>query len=186
MAEIQEVRIRHEAIMDFMIANPTVKQGDIAAKFGLTEAWLSQVIHSDAFQLMLRDKQDKIFHHTVLPLREKMTVAAHLGMDRLIERLPQETELEVLRKTSEGLLDRLGFSPKGNLNPAPGGVGGVVVNINLSELEQARQLLHNKRLGVTVDGESTAFCLPATDSSGLGQADQIATVPAVQTEREAG
>ncbi len=44
---------RHQAIMDLIIAQPQMTKGEIAAALGYTQAWLSTLISSDAFQLEL-------------------------------------------------------------------------------------------------------------------------------------
>ncbi len=124
MAEIQRVSIKHEAIMDYIMAFPTVKLGDVAKHFGVTQPWLSQIIHSDAFQEMYKGKAESAFSHTVLSLREKMETAAHIAMDRLLETLPFETEVSTISDVGESMLDRLGFSPK---SPAAApGAGGIL------------------------------------------------------------
>lgn len=45
---------------DIILANPAINQGDIAAFFGYTEGWVSQVIASDAFQAFIADRRDEI------------------------------------------------------------------------------------------------------------------------------
>jgi DNA-binding MarR family transcriptional regulator len=50
MAKIKGVRNRHMVIMDLLISNPEKDQNEIAAMLGYTPAWLSNTIHSPAFQ----------------------------------------------------------------------------------------------------------------------------------------
>jgi len=187
MPEIQNMSIRHEAILHYLMAHPTEKLGDVARYFGVTQPWLSQIIHSDIFQARLREQTDIAFHHTVLPLREKMMAAANIAMDKLIETLPNETETRVLSSVSEGLLDRLGFGTKVTPPPPNGGVN-VTVNVLRSELEEARALLGQTRkpmLEVTIDGERSGIALPLSSSTEVGSA-YIGGAPALPAVRSEG
>ena len=49
----EKMNYTHQACIDLMIAHPELTQRAIAKRFGYTEAWLSTVICSDAFQAML-------------------------------------------------------------------------------------------------------------------------------------
>jgi hypothetical protein len=40
----------HEAVIDMWLVDPTLKQGEIAAALGKTQAWLSILVNSDAFR----------------------------------------------------------------------------------------------------------------------------------------
>jgi hypothetical protein len=171
MAEIQRITVRHEAIMDYLLANPTQKLGDVARHFNMTQGWLSQVIHSDAFQALLSEKQNIIFHESVLPLREKMMNVAHLALDRLSETLPMETETRTLSQVAESVLDRLGFSPK---NPGQGNVTEVNLSVSVvrSEVEEARQFYGTRNANkaeVLVNGVRAPIGLSGACPSPVGE-----------------
>ena len=108
-AQVQKLSHRHEAVLHFMLANPIVPKGEIALRFGVTQAWLSTVINSHAFQEALANYTDVAFHETVLPLREKMMIAADRALDRLNELVPVETSLDVVRKTADSVLAACGY-----------------------------------------------------------------------------
>lgn len=57
---IQKVRYSHDAMIDRIVANPWVMQKELAAVFGYTEGWVSQVIASDAFQSRLAERKEEI------------------------------------------------------------------------------------------------------------------------------
>lgn len=109
-AQVQKLSHRHEAILHFMIANPTVPKWEIAAKFNVTQAWLSVVINSQAFQEAQAAYTDEAFHETVLPLRQKLMAAADAAVDRMNKLIPIETDLEVVRKTTDSVLEACGYS----------------------------------------------------------------------------
>lgn len=155
---IQKVSIKHEEIMNFMLMHPTRKLQDVARHFGITPAWLSCVIHSEAFQARLAERKDEVFNETVLPIKEKMMVVAHQALDTLVERVPLMSDKD-LNNLADSTLDKLGFGSKG-LQPAtpPGTPGTVNVTFNLrSELDEARRLIGARpsrpALEVLVDGQ---------------------------------
>lgn len=57
---IQKVRYTHDAMIDMIVANPWISQGELARNFGYTEGWVSQVIASDAFQARLAQRKDEL------------------------------------------------------------------------------------------------------------------------------
>lgn len=155
---IQKVSIKHEEIMNFMLANPTRKLQDVARHFGITPGWLSCVIHSEAFQARLAERKDAIFNETVLPLKEKMMVVAHQALDTLVERVPLMSDKD-LNNLADQTLEKLGFGSKGShAATQPGTPGTVNVTFNLrNELEEARSLIGARpsrpALEVLVDGK---------------------------------
>jgi hypothetical protein len=188
MPEIKNISIKHDAIMDFLMANPAMKLGDVATHFQVTQPWLSCIIHSDIFQARLKEKSDVAFHSTVLPLREKMIGVAHMALDKLADVLPKETETKVIASTAEGLLDRLGFGSKQS-PMQPGTNVNLQVNVLRSELDEARALLGKAQkpmLEVTIDGERSGIALPLRSEASVGSSNsgEGSTIPALRSERE--
>lgn len=158
---VQKVSVKHTEIMNFMLANPIIKLADVARHFGITQPWLSCIIHSEAFQAELATKQDQIFSGTVLPIKEKMMGIAHQALDQIADRMPLMKD-ETVANVADSVLDRLGFGSKAPVGGpvVPGTV--VQVNVNLrQELEEARKLIGARSavspvlpaLEVMVDGE---------------------------------
>lgn len=58
--QIDRISYTHDAVIDFIIANPQASQGQIAAQFGYTPAWMSIIINSDAFQARLRSRRNEV------------------------------------------------------------------------------------------------------------------------------
>lgn len=54
------VNFRHEAVIDLMIACPKMTKGQIALELGYTQAWLSTLINSDAFQMRLAERRQAV------------------------------------------------------------------------------------------------------------------------------
>jgi hypothetical protein len=184
MPEIQRLSVRHDAIMDFLMANPCIKLGDVAAHFSLTQAWLSQVIHSDAFQTRLREKQHIAFHHTVLPLREKMQNIAHMALDKLAEDLPRESDMKTVLATADSVLDKLGFGSK-NATTAP--AQHLHLHVLKEEVEEARALLYKSTpqtnlIPVLINGRETPFALPPESFTEVGEAADESALPPIEAE----
>ena len=165
------------------MANPLVALRDVADKFGVTQPWLSCIIHSDAFQTKLREKQDVMFHHTVLPLREKMTVVAHMALDKVVQQLPLETDLKTIQHTADSVLDRLGFGAK-QPTVQINNTQNVQVNTLREELEAARALIGKApkpQLQVVIDG---SIALPISEASEASMgADNAGEEPALQANQ---
>ena len=70
---LARVKFSHDAMIDVIIANPTVSQGEIAKHFGYTQAWVSRIMNSDAFlaRLALR-KEDLVDPSIALSIDEKL------------------------------------------------------------------------------------------------------------------
>lgn len=173
--------------MDWLMAHPELDMGACAKEFGITQGWLSQIVHSDVFQEQLRLKQGVAFHHSVLPIREKMLATAHKALDQLETNLPLEKDPSTLADISSTLLDRLGFSPKA---PAGGNTTNVQVNnyvqAQKDEVQRARDLYGSAPANMQVIGEHNGrptLALPravqGTDYPGVGSVDTGASLPPV-------
>jgi hypothetical protein len=175
---IAKLSIRHEAIMHFLMANPTVKLGDVADHFGMTQAWLSSVIHSDAFQAKLKENTNIAFHTTVLPIREKMTLLAHQALDQVMDRLPMETDVKTISGVASDVLDRLGFGTKSSAIAPQGTQVNVQVNVLRSELEEARAMLGKPQVNLlegAMNGIRAALPVSGENSAGVGDATAPST-----------
>jgi hypothetical protein len=62
---IQKVKYTHDAMVDILIAEPTISQNDLADRFGYTAGWISQIIASDSFQARLAERKDEIVDPTI-------------------------------------------------------------------------------------------------------------------------
>lgn len=111
-AELKRMGLKHEALLNYMLANPTMKVSEVARACGVSYSWASIVVHSDAFQARLRQRQDEIFNAHVQPLHEKMVGVAHMAVDKLGEQLEKSTDPDYILNVSDKILHRLGFAPK--------------------------------------------------------------------------
>ena len=105
---IQRVKYTHDALIDMIIANPAVSQGQLATAFGYTQGWLSRVMNSDAFQARLAArKMEVVDPQLVLSIDEKLRALASKSLDVVLDKLAvtqnPDTALKALEVTSKAL-----------------------------------------------------------------------------------
>ena len=105
---IQRVKYTHDALIDMIIANPAVSQGQLAAQFGYTQGWLSRVMNSDAFQARLAARKTEVVDpQLVLSIDEKLRALASKSLDVVLDKLAvtqnPDTALKALEVTSKAL-----------------------------------------------------------------------------------
>ena len=94
MAEIKKVSYTHDAMIDLVIADPSISQGRIAAYFGYTPAWISQVMSSDAFKERLAERRGEIVDPRLkATLDERFEAVVTRSLDVLLEKLSTSPDL---------------------------------------------------------------------------------------------
>lgn len=92
MSEIKRVRYTHDAMIDEILMNPSVSQGDLAKQFGFSQTWMSIVINSDAFQERLAERKGQLTDPTVIAsINERLDAIAKRSLDKIMERLDSPT-----------------------------------------------------------------------------------------------
>ena len=90
---IQKLSYSHEAMVDALIQNPMLKGWELAAMFGVTESWISQIKSSNAFRERLRERTselvDPVLAATVEERFEQMVLRSQ---EILIEKLSEPTQ----------------------------------------------------------------------------------------------
>lgn len=108
MPEIQKVRYTHDALVDVIVANPAITQREMAATFGYTEAWMSIIINSDAFQERLAARKSEIVDPIIresldAKFRAVADVAARTILDKLHATGDAKLAIRALEVTSRAL-----------------------------------------------------------------------------------
>ena len=137
MAQLKKLSVRHDQIIDWLIANPHLTLGACAAHFEVTQPWLSSIIHSDLFQSKLRERQDDVFGEVALSVKDRLTTLAHESLKRMAEKVVVENDLDKLVSASEVALKALGFGNSGG----NGGNNRTEVTVNVVD----RQVLAEAR-----------------------------------------
>jgi hypothetical protein len=81
MALLQKISHLHLAMMDELIADPTIRTRDLATKFGLTEKWTGEVINDELFLTRLAERRlEFLSEKTVTKLDEMTEALTEMGL----------------------------------------------------------------------------------------------------------
>jgi len=85
---VKKLNYSHEAMIDLIIATPGISQNEIAARFGYSASWVSQVRCSDMFQEMLAKRRNEIVDPALLAsVEDNFKGLISRSMDLLKEKL---------------------------------------------------------------------------------------------------
>ncbi len=136
--QIDNIRYRHKAIADSMIAEPEKKQRVLAHELDISETHLSIIVNSDAFEeyfaLRRADHEERISEDIIA----KFGHLAEECVDTLIERIQDEREtvgLGVVVDATKVAVSALGLGGGGSRHGV-GPVGGPTVNLFLGAVDQ--------------------------------------------------
>jgi len=149
MGRLDKIGYTHEDMIDFIIANPGVSQGALAARYGYTESWISNVMASDAWQAAMAARRGELIDPVLkLSIDERFRGLTLQSLARLQEKLeaPVVSDNVVLRALELGA-KAMGVG--GNAPPPPPAADHLAQLANrLIELQS------NVRKGVTYEGQS--------------------------------
>lgn len=104
------VRWDHEAIMDFMIANPQCTQNQIAQEFGFTASRLSIIINSKAFKDRFAERKVVLSDPLIrASIEDKLQALASQSLNKLLERVDNNVPIsngDLIRMAQLGVGDR--------------------------------------------------------------------------------
>jgi hypothetical protein len=87
---IQKIRYSHDAMIDMIVGNPWISQGELARNFDYTEGWVSQVIASDAFQSRLEERKNELIDpHIRATIEERFKGLVVRSIEILMRKLDQ-------------------------------------------------------------------------------------------------
>lgn len=120
MAEVQiaKMRPKHQALAQFMLANPTCTNNDIARAFEMTATWVSVIVNSQAFAEYMALLNEELLHAQVIPLRDKLMGVSHLAVEKLGEAVSVSHDPKFLLDVADKTLHRLGYAPSRGPEPA--------------------------------------------------------------------
>lgn len=114
---IDKVRYSHQAMVDMIVGNPWITQGELARNFGYTEGWVSQVIASDAFQAYLTQRKSELVDPAIratIEERFKGLVARSIEiLMRKLEKPEGQISDELALKALETAARAAGYGAKG-------------------------------------------------------------------------
>lgn len=110
---VQKMNYSHEKLIEALIVNPRITQRALAAMFGYTEGWLSQVIRSDGFRELYEARRKELVDPTILQsLERRFESLSSRALDVLIEDLDARGNPEVALKALDIGSRALGYGAK--------------------------------------------------------------------------
>lgn len=110
---IARVKWDHDAIIDFMLANPALTQNQLAKHFGYTAAWLSRIVNSDAFNARLAARRTEVIDQGLLmSMDEKLKGLASQSLEIIAQKLEQTGSPELAFKSLELTTKALGYGAR--------------------------------------------------------------------------
>jgi hypothetical protein len=133
--QLSNIRLRHQAIADWLIANPDRSQGECAQAFGITQAWLSVIVNSDIFREYLQQRLNEVSTPVMFTLREKLMGVAHRAVEKLGAAVDNSQDPEFILEAADKTLHRLGYAPTRGPAAAPTTVTNQQNNIYVVDRE---------------------------------------------------
>lgn len=156
--QLKSLRPKHHAIMDYLIANPSVPYGEVAKLFSVTPAWLSTVINSDLFQTQLYERRRLMDQALTASITDKLGRLAEKSLDSLEDAIDdEEVSISTKLDIAKTALQSMGFlGPKGGgINSAPSvqiNTSNQTITVVDSAIQQAHQRLQQR--GILLEGSA--------------------------------
>jgi hypothetical protein len=100
-------------MIDLVVANPAISQNEIAAHFGFTPGWVSQVFNSDAFKNRLAERKEELIDPVLkASIEEKLNALADKSIQVLLEKLHQTQNMNVAIRALDVTTRALGYGAK--------------------------------------------------------------------------
>lgn len=112
---MQKIRYTHDAMIDTIIANPAISQGELAALFGYSQSWVSVVLNSDAFRERLAARRAELVDPAIVAsVEERLRGLANLSAQITTEHLAATRDPQLALKALSVATKALGYGA-----PAP-------------------------------------------------------------------
>lgn len=111
---IKRVRYSHDAMIDLVLAEPSITQNEIAARFERTQAWISRIFCSDAFQARLAQRKSELVDPTIVAsIEERLRGLAYQATEVISNKLTaQPNNADLAMKALEVSSRALGFGAR--------------------------------------------------------------------------
>lgn len=165
---IAKVNYSHDAMIDLLIANPAISQNQVAATFGYTASWVSQVMSSDAFQMRMAERREQIVDPTLrLTVKNNFDALVLRSLDVLRHKLnaaPDQIPDNLILRTLDIGGRLAGYGVKDPPTPA---ASQTDIHIHLEQLGGGLvSLLQRKKLEVkAINDQEDSLLLPSIDIS---------------------
>jgi len=90
---VQRVSYAHAAMVDAIIANPSVSQQELATRFRRSRGWISQILASAAFQARLAERAGQLVDPAIrVSVEEHFKVVVYRTLEILAEKLDRPSD----------------------------------------------------------------------------------------------
>lgn len=140
---IKEMRAQHDALVDLLIAEPTLTNAQLGQRMNRSAVSISVVRNSDAFKEAYQKRLAQHREMASAAIIQQTQAVASAALGKLEERITNVGDalpVHELRETADMALERLGFTNKsngGSSEPPAGNNVAVLVNGDL--ITQARE-----------------------------------------------
>ncbi len=112
-AHIKKVSYTHDAMVDRILREPTISGKDLALYFNRSEAWISAIINSDAFQARLAQRKTELVDPVILvEIESRFQTLAHQSLDIIQKKLAGGQNTDLAMKSLELSTKALGFGAR--------------------------------------------------------------------------
>jgi len=95
--QVKKVRYTTDAVIDEILVNPSISQGELAERFGYTQAWMSIIVNSDAFKNRLAERKGQLIDPQITAsVEERLEALGKASLDRLLDRVHSTVPLKPL------------------------------------------------------------------------------------------
>jgi len=111
-------------MIDLIVAEPSIKQNDLAAIFDRSPAWISQIINSDAFQARLEERRTELVDPVLqASIKERLNAVASVSLEKILDKLTSAVpkDDDFLIKTATLATKALGYGARDS--------GGATANV---------------------------------------------------------
>lgn len=144
----------HDAILDFILANPCAGLRELAAETGYTISWLSQVINSDIFQAEYARRRDGLECSIMQPIATRLNAVAQLAIDRIEDLLQTTEDPDTIIDSFDKVMHRTGYAPNSSKSPIAI-QNNVTFLINKDDLAQGRAVMQGNVIQLPLKDVST-------------------------------
>lgn len=114
-ARLLRVHYSHEAMIDVIIAEPTITQNELAKRFERSVPWISRIMGSDAFQGALAKRREELTDpFLVATIEERFRGLAMQSLDVIAEKLNTTKNTDLAIKALDISSKALGFGARGS------------------------------------------------------------------------
>jgi hypothetical protein len=90
MGRLKRVRYTHQAMIDLIIEHPEYSQNQLAAEFGFSAGWVSNVLASEAFQAAMAARREEVIDPELkATIKERFDALVRSSLDVLMKKLQQ-------------------------------------------------------------------------------------------------